>query len=529
MNTTGTGTKQQRLWQRGQALFAQRQWQAAADCFLAIADHDASHVPAWLQAADSLLAIDRYRDARRCVLAAGLYARRFPELAVRIAHRLRGIEESHALFAVVADVAPLVAAPTVIELASLVSSAGEQALAGALLNRALAAAPDSPDARYLSGALCLFEGDGERAETELELCLHFAPAFAQAHWMLSGIEPKQGRERRVARIHDALKGCMPGSNAEAYLQFALHAELHALKRHEDAWSALERGNAVRGRLVRYDPDRSADLFHRIKVRCTERFIADGADDGPRDDGACVPIFIVGMHRSGTSLLERILGGHSMVADGGETHLFPAQLAQACDHQVDGALDAVVVERAHRIDFDAVGRDFLAASAWRARGKSWFTEKLPSNMLNAGFIAKALPRARILHLVRDPVDTCFSNWRTYFGRAAPHAFDQLQLADYFVGYRDLMRHWHAVMPHRILDVPYDDLVGDTEAVARRVFGFCGLGFEARALEVSRRGGMVATASHAQVRRGILRDRGGAWQPYRRQLQPMLDRLAELGAG
>lgn len=529
MSMATAGATQQRLWERAEALFAQRQWQAAADGYLAIATHDATQVPAWLRASDCLAALDRYLDARHCALAAGRHVQRFPEFAVPVALRLRGFEESQALFAMAAALAPQLPAPALVEVASLVSSAGEQALAGALLDRALAAAPASAQARYLSGALCLFEGDIERAETELELCLHFAPGFAQAHWMLSGIEPKQGRERRVARIREALSACPRDGNDEAYLQFALHAELHALQQYAQAWQALERGNAVRGRLVRYDPEQGAALFQRIKARCDAAFFAGTHDIADTAGDGCVPIFIIGMHRSGTSLLERILGGHSMVADGGETHLFPAQLAQACNHQVAGALDATVVERAGQIDFDAVGQGFLAASAWRTRGKPCFTEKLPSNLLNAGFIARALPQARILHLVRDPADTCFSNWRTYFGRAAPYAFDQLALADYFAGYRDLMRHWHAVMPGRILDVAYDDLVADTEAVARRVFDFCGLPFEAAALEVSRSGGMVATASHAQVRRGILRDRGGAWQPYRRQLQPMLDRLAELGAG
>ena len=153
-----------------------------------------------------------------------------------------------------------------------------------------------------------------------------------------------------------------------------------------------------------------------------------------------------------------------------------------------------------------------------------TEKLPPNLLNAGFIAKALPNAKILHMVRNPADVCFSNLRTYFTQAAAYSYDQLQLADYHAKYLDLMRHWHDVMPGRILDVAYDDLVSDTEATARRVFAFCGLPFEPAALSVDRQPGAVATASAAYVRSGILRDRGAAWKPYERHLQPLLDRLA-----
>lgn len=515
-------SKQQRLWQRGEQQLAQRQWQLAAENFLAIVEHDRGHAPAWLKAADCLLQLDRYRLARQCALAAAGSHARFPGLRLQIARRLRRINEPQALFAIAHDMLVDDGNRALTDAGMLVSAAGDQALARDMALRALALDAGNPATHYLRGLAASFEGDTAVATMALENAIAIAPDFAQAHWLLSSLRTAGADDNHIARMRESRSRVQPDSTAEAYLCFGLHNRLHALRRYDASWEALARGCAIKRQLTPYDAARSTDLFTRIKASCSAEFVAPVARNHD-----ITPIFIVGMHRSGTTLLERILGGHSQVADGGESYAFSAQLALACDHEILGALDSVAVERLGTADFDAVGAGFIDASRWRARGKPCFTEKLPPNFLNAGYIAKALPGARILHLVRDPVDTCFSNLRTYFGRAAAHSFDQIELADYYAGYRDLMRHWHAVMPGRILDVSYDELVSDTEATMRGVFEFCGLTFEPQALQVQRGDGAVATASHGQVRQGILRNRGGAWRPYAQHLQPMLGRLHALG--
>jgi len=504
---------------------AQRQWRGAADDFLAIVEHAPHHVPALLKAADALLALDRYRQARECVLDASRVPVRHPGLRVDLARRLRLFNDFEPLFDIARGTFADGNAPVLIEMASLASAAGEQSLARELVDRAIGQDATRARAHYLDGVLAMFEGDPARAETALNTSLGLSPAFAQAHWMLSGIRPWGEDEHHVGRLRQCIARVEAGSNDEAYLAYALHNELHALKRHDEAWQALERGHAAKRRRVPYDAARTDRLFDAVEAAWARELpLARG--DGESMAADSTPIFIVGLHRSGTTLLERILGGHSRVADGGETYAFTAQLALAADHRIDGALDAVAVERLRDADFDAIGAGYLAASTWRRRGRPCFTEKLPSNFLNAGFIARALPGARILHMTRDPADTCFSILRTYFNHAA-HAFDQASLAHYHGRYRRLMRHWHAAMPGRVLDVAYDDLVNDTETTARRVFAFCGLPFEPGALAIDRAGGTVATASHAHVRDGILRDRRRKWAPYESHLRPLLDGLRKEG--
>jgi tetratricopeptide (TPR) repeat protein len=476
-----------------------------------------------LRASDALLRLDRYRDALHCVLQVFDSADRDPGLLVPLCQRLHRFNECGRALSLVAKADPqrFPSAAGRTELASLASRCGDQALAEAWIDEAVRADPKHAPAQYMRGVVAMFRGDMPQARFALSACLAIAPDFAQAHWVLSALpdDGGPGDADAPARIRASLARMQAGSTGEAYLQFALHNALHALGCHDEAWDALARGCALRREQAPHDPRETGALFAALESLYTPEFLAPFA--APRGD--FTPIFIVGMHRSGTTLLERILGGHPRVADGGESYAFTAQLDAAADHKIVGALDATALQRLVDADFAAIGAGFLDASRWRARGRPFLTEKLPANLLNAGLIAKALPQAKLIRVVRDPMDTCFSNLRTFFAGAAAYSHDQEQLAGHFLRCDRLAQHLHEAAPGRMLDIAYADLIGDTEATARRVFDFCGLPFAPEALDVERASGDVATASTASVRAGILRDRAGAWKPYARQLQPMRETL------
>lgn len=512
------------MWRRGEMFMAQKQWRQAVDCFDALVTFDPTHVPALLKLSDALLKLDRYRESRSRTLQACEHRTDHPGLVMELGRRLRRYNDSAQLLELVRASRFIERGPPpmLTEMALIVSSVGDQPLAKSLVDRAIHLDPADFKARYLRGTIAMFLGQMEAAEADLEACARIAPEFPQAHWVLSSLRTWSDSDNHVERLQKLLLQTSRNQESQGYFWFALHNELHALKRHEDAWKALERGCEVKRNSGPYDDAQTAELFEFVKKLCTPDFVLPVQ----RDDDY-TPIFIIGMHRSGTTLLERILSGHSQVSDGGETYTFTAQLKIASDHKTVGALDITTAQRLASADFDAIGRGFIDGSRWRTRGRPFMTEKLPPNLVNAGFIAKAIPAAKILHMVRDPVDTCFSNLRTYFSNAAAYSFDQITLGNYFGHYHDLMQHWRNVMPQRILDVSYDELVSDTERCARRIFDFCGLPFEASALEVGRASGAVATASSSQVRRGILKDRGAAWKPYEPHLQPLLRQLRERG--
>src|SRR5690606_12573201 len=186
-------------------------------------------------------------------------------------------------------------------------------------------------------------------------------------------------------------------------------------------------------------------------------------------------------------------------------------------------DDTVLARAHGISFPALGADFVARNAWRAGGRAVWTEKLPSNFLLAGLIARALPQARFVHVWRPPMDVCFANLRTLYGGIARYSCDPLEMAAWHRAYAALMAHWRAVLGERLLDVAHGELLRAPEALARRLLAHCGRDGEPRVLALAA-GGAVSTASAAQVRQGLRRPAPPDWLPHAAALAPMAAALA-----
>jgi hypothetical protein len=208
---------------------------------------------------------------------------------------------------------------------------------------------------------------------------------------------------------------------------------------------------------------------------------------------------------------------------GELYDFTSEMRYATDHHCRIPIDATIVARAGGVDFAEVGRRYLDGVAWRLGRESHFTDNQPANFFNLGFICRALPQAKILHMVRDPVETCFSNLRELFSDVNRHSYDQLELADYFLQYRRLMAHWHAAFPGRILDVDYARLTADPEPVMREVAGFCGIDYidDMRSTGSSTRA--VGTASAIQVREEVAARTTPKWTPYAKHLAPLIGAL------
>lgn len=513
------------MWQQAMALMRRGDAAPAIHRLFAIVTAQPDFMPAHVQAAYLLLDAGRYRDALGIARHVADCMPRSMEFALHVIRLLRRFEEHQRIASLVerVDWAGCTSVALLVQVAGELGPIGLYRQATDLLNRADRFVPGDRRVQVLRGTIAFVAGDIEGARLSLKAALDGpGPDMPHARWMLTMQPEFEDIDRDVDVLSEKLRLAAPGSEDEAYLAFGLHNLLHASFRYEESWKALERGCRVKRGLVRHDPQRQHRLFDAL-VNLDLKPV-DGAGEG----SAPKPIFIVGMHRSGTSVLERVLGGHSEVADGGESYVFTAAMREVTDHFCQGIVDEVLIERAASADLVLAGRRFREYARWRAGGRACFTEKLPSNFLNLGFILRALPNARVLHMQRDPMDTCFSNLRTFFSHAAPYSYDQHDLADYFRLYQRLMRHWHRHFPGRILDVEYQAFVDDPQTQAARVMAFCGLDFQPEALDVSRSGGYSATASVASVRRGILKNRGGAWKPYRAHLAPLLDALSAADA-
>lgn len=388
----------------------------------------------------------------------------------------------------------------------------------ACMDRALAAGTDGADFRYFRALQLQFNGRIDEAEAEMEHCLRMGPTFGRASLSLARIRTQTAQSNHVDFIRRRLREVPPGSEDHAAFEFALYKELEDLGDSDAAWEALDRGNAIMRQRNARDADAERGLFDALIARIGDaNRAAQTAHDGP------TPIFIVGLPRSGTTLLERILGTHTEVASAGELADLPKQLRWTADQRGHALLDDALLAASDTLDYALLGQRYLIQAAWRAEDKPRFVDKLPANFMLVGHIRRALPQARVLHLVRGPMDVCFSNYRALFGDAYGYSYDFDSLARHHADYRRLMAHWHAAFPGFVLDVHYERLVADPEAVCREVLDFCGLPFEPACLDHTRNRASVSTLSSAQVREPVHARNLDAWRRYERQLRPFQELL------
>ena len=242
-----------------------------------------------------------------------------------------------------------------------------------------------------------------------------------------------------------------------------------------------------------------------------------------------PIFILGLPRSGSTLVERILGRHSKVQAAGELQAMALAIVEAVRQRTGAAQMSRrgLIEQSSQLDFGALGRDYLSrARAAGALGEC-FTDKMPLNFLYCGLIRRALPQARIVHVRRHPMAACYAIYKTLFEDAYPFSYDLSELGRYYLAYRRLMQHWTAAMPGRIHELHYESMIADQLGETRRLLDFCGLDWEDACARFHENPDPSTTASAAQVRRPIYDSSVEQWRHYGDQLSELHRLLAEGG--
>lgn len=464
---------------------------------------------------------DNYRKGREYALRAMSSAVGKPALVPSVLLCLRHFEESGAMRRYI-DASPFLrgmADPKTLHLVSAqLSWMGDQAQAIEFVSTAIRWAPQMPSLRLARATMALFLGRFDDAEEDVMECLRIDPGFANAYWVLAWMRKWTADNNHVDAIRRALERSSLGLQDKTRLYYALHKELDDLGDVAGAFAALDTANRMHRQNNKYDMEENRRLFSKLKQMPTSAQVHSSTQDT-----GFTPVFVVGMYRSGTTLLEQLMGGDPGVFNAGELHDMAGRLRYATDHYFPGATDLIAVDRAAGVDFAELGRQYTQGVAWRLNGHTHMTDKWPPNHMNVGFICQAMPHAKIIHMSRDPVETCFSNLRELFAHAAPYSYDQLELADYSNQYRDLMDHWHSKFPDRILDVTYADLTRDTEATMRKVAAFCGFPFTEKLLQPNTQGKSVATASAVQVREKVIARDVPKWAPYENYLQPLINGL------
>ncbi len=397
------------------------------------------------------------------------------------------------------------------------SHSGRHAQALPLFQAAVAQRPQQPQYLYNLASTLGFLGRFAEAEQRYEQILAIEPRFVKAHAALPGLRKQTPEANHVAR----LEALLPDATADEYLHlgYALAREYEDLKRHDDAFAVLARINRRRKAELGYDIGLDRDNVQRLM----QRFGDPGYFHGEGDPDPS-PIFVLGLPRTGTTLVDRILASHPQVESAGELQTLPIALKQMAATRSPLVLDPETIDAVARLDPAALGRRYLEQCASRRNGRPRFTDKLPLNFLHAGYIACALPNARIVCLRRHPLDSIWSNFKHLFSTRFSYynySYDLLDAAAYYLLFDQLMAFWQQRWPGRILEVSYEQLVDEQEQQTRRLLDHCGLEWSQRCLSFHENTGAVATPSAAQVRQPIYRSALARWRAYETQLRPVID--------
>jgi hypothetical protein len=311
--------------------------------------------------------------------------------------------------------------------------------------------------------------------------------------------------------------------ARGFLYYAIGKECEDLQDWEGAFEAFSAGAAARRETVEFDESAEVAMFELIRERFTASWLAEQRPGNPDES----PIFVLGQPRTGTTLIERVITSHSQVHSAGELQQFGLATRRVSKHIDRRRFSAELFDAAAKADPGGIGDRYLQTSA-RMRGKApRFVDKLPVNYLHLPLILAALPNARIVHLVRGPMDACFASFKQLFADAYLHSYEQQEMARHHIRYRQLMDHYRNEFPDRFIDIRYEDAARDLEPHARALIDGLGLTWEDACLNFHKSDSGVATASAVQVREPAHTRSIGRWRQYESQLAPMCETLTQAG--
>lgn len=382
--------------------------------------------------------------------------------------------------------------------------------------------PNHARYRFNYATSLVHAGDLEGAERELEACLALDPRYWKAHLSLAQLRRQTTSQNHLDRLQSLLPEVAGDTNGELFLNLAISKELEDLGDYPRAFEHLTTGKGAARRSREYNPANDEALIAEIRDAFPGRLSPDAGCDSEE------PIFVMGMPRTGTTLIERIISSHPDVYPAGELQNFGIALKRASGSRTQPMLDIDTIVRARSLDWRRLGQQYIASTRPATAQRPRFVDKLPHNFLFAGFIAAALPNARLICLHRDPMDTCLSNFRQLFSlnsRYYDYSFDLLDTGRYYIQFHRLMRFWREQLPGRILEIEYETIVDDQEASTRRLLEFCGLPWNDACLRFEENEAPVATASAVQVRSPMYRSAMKRWKRYESQLLDLERMLVE----
>lgn len=398
-------------------------------------------------------------------------------------------------------------------IAKLNTNAGAFEAAGRCYDIAYEILGDDPDALYNCAAAQLALGNMDKAEAFYNRVLDLKPSDTDVYYNRATLRKQTQDKNHIDEIESFIKRTNLTTDLIVPAYYALAKENEDLGNYKQSIEALIKGANARSSLLQYDVQADVTTMHQVaNTMCAFEDNDTAATD--HHDGR---IFILGLPRSGTTLVERMLVSHKSTESLGELTDLVVALTKTIG-KVSDKEDLII--RSPQMDYSEMGQYYMSSTAQRSlTDATILIDKTPANFLYIGWIALAIPNAKIIHLRRNPMDSCYAMYKTLFRMGYPFSYTLEDLGAYYVAYHDLMAHWRRELPGRILDVDYESLVAEPEVQSQRIFAHSGLEWDASVLDFHKSKAPVATASAAQVRQPIYKSSVGKWRHYERELAPL----------
>ena len=392
------------------------------------------------------------------------------------------------------------------------------------LARSVALQPNAPGVQSTYAHELKTIGDQAGALLAFRAAIKAKPSFGEAYWSMANLKVFKFEADEVSEMVQQLERDDLTESEDIHFRFALGKAFEDEKDYDNAWHYYHTGNQRQRMTVTHEPVDMEFRHAAIKKVLNRELLSERGNQGYDVPD---PIFIVGLPRSGSTLVEQILASHSQVEGTSELPVLGNITESIGRYRTDGVKYPEEIRELRNKDLRAYGKQYIEDSQrHRVTDKPMFTDKLPNNFPHIGFAHLILPNAKFINARRHPFDSCLGGYKQLFGRGQNFTYDMLDLAHYYSLYDSMIKHWHDVLPGKVLDVHYEETVTDLDGQVRRILEHCGLPFEESCVRYYETERAVKTASSEQVRQPIYTGALGKWRRYEEHLGLWFDQLGHI---
>ena len=364
------------------------------------------------------------------------------------------------------------------------------------------------------GLVMMDQGKIEEAKSNFKKAINIKPNLAFVHRHLSIITKYTKKDSHIQEMRAAISNTKISAEEKMHIAFGLGKAHDDTKDYKNAFNYFKLGNDLRRKKINYDIKKDIIFFNTLKKVFNKNFLEKHKGFGNLDK---TPIFIVGMYRSGTTLVEQILSSHTKVFGGGESQVLNQVILKFLNPNIGGNF----LNNLENFDLKKLqdaGNAYISAAKNFQPNYEYITDKQPSNFVWLGFIKLILPNSKIIHCTRNPMDNCMSIYKNYFQFSEnPYAYNLEELGQYYILYKDLMKFWHSVMPNCIYDISYENLVENQKEETKKLLNACNLEWDDKCMSFYKSGRYVNTASLMQVRKPMYKNSVSSWKNYEKYIE------------